>query len=119
MTSERLSEYLTAWDEHDADRIVALMTEDCVYHASAGPELLGATAVGRDAVRSAVTAFFERLPDARFADVDTFVAGDRGAAEWTLVWTDAEGRRQELRGCDLFEFRGDLVHTKNAFRKAR
>jgi uncharacterized protein (TIGR02246 family) len=119
MTSAQLAEYLAAWNDHDVDRIVELMTPDCSYHASVGPELLGQTATGREAVRAAVSAFFERLPDSRFEDVRAFVAGDRGAAEWTLAWTDAAGASQALRGCDLFEFSGDLVRTKNAFRKGR
>jgi uncharacterized protein (TIGR02246 family) len=117
MTTEQLAEYLAAWNDHDAERIAGLMTDDCAYHASAGPDLLGRSATGRDAVREAVKAFFRTFPDARFEDVETFVAGDRGAAEWTLVWTDDGGAVRRLRGCDLFEFAGDRVRTKNAFRK--
>ena len=42
-----------------------------------------------------------------------FVAGDRGAAEWTFVSGDLR-----VRGADLFEFEGDLIRVKNAFRKS-
>ena len=54
----------------------------------------------------------------RFVDVDSFIAGDRGAAEWTMVWTDADENERRVRGCDLFEFNDGLIRTKNAFRKA-
>ena len=47
------------------------------------------------------------------------VAGDRGAAEWTFRATDDDGAAFEVRGCDLFEFDGDLIRVKNAFRKVR
>jgi ketosteroid isomerase-like protein len=119
MTPEGLDEYLGAWNDHDVERIVSLMTDDCRYYGSVGPELLGREAVGRAAVRDAVAAFFAAVPDARFDEVESLVAGDRGFAEWTLVWTDADGEEQRVRGCDLFEFRGDRVRTKNAFRKVR
>ena len=36
------------------------------------------------------------------------VAGDRGAAEWTFRATGDDGAAFEVRGCDLFEFDGDL-----------
>jgi hypothetical protein len=94
------------------------MTDDCSFHASAGPEFLGRSAVGHEADREAVEDFFRRLPDVRFVDVDSFIVGDRGAAEWTMVWSDAEGNERRLRGCDLFEFRDGLIRAKNAFRKA-
>jgi steroid delta-isomerase-like uncharacterized protein len=118
ITADRLSEFLEAWNAHDANRIVSLMTDDCSFHASAGPEFLGRSAVGREAVREAVEEFFRRFPDVRFVDVDSFIAGDRGAAEWTMVWTGADENERRLRGCDLFEFNDGLIRTKNAFRKA-
>lgn len=112
MTAERLAEALEAWNLGDADRVLAYFAECCSYHASFGPELLGRSYEGRVAVREGVRAFFERYPGGRFEDTTVFVAGDRGAAEWTFV---ADGVR--VRGCDLFEFEGDLIRTKNAFRK--
>ena len=112
MTAERLAEALEAWNTRDAERVLAYFADGCAYHASFGPELLGRSYKGRDAVLEGVRAFFERYPDGRFEDTEVFVAGDRGAAEWTFV---AEGVR--IRGCDLFEFEGDLIRTKNAFRK--
>jgi hypothetical protein len=46
-----------------------------------------------------------------------FVAGDRGHAQWTFTWAGENGARNEVRGCDLFELDGELIRTKNAFRK--
>src|SRR5579872_7240528 len=39
-----------AWDARDIDELMSMMTDDCVYCASVGPEP-GTTHVGRDAVR--------------------------------------------------------------------
>ena len=113
MNPERLAEALEAWNTRDPDRVLAHFADDCSYHASFGPELMGRSYVGRNAVREGVRLFFERYPDGRFEGTEVFVAGDRGAAEWTFVATGVR-----VRGCDLFEFDGDLIRTKNAFRKA-
>jgi uncharacterized protein (TIGR02246 family) len=112
VTAEQLAEALEAWNARDAEQVLRWFAADCAYHASFGPEPLGRSYLGRDAVLEGVRAFFERYPDGRFEDTTVFVAGQRGAAEWTFV---AEGAR--IRGCDLFEFDGDLIRTKNALRK--
>ena len=119
MTGERLDEFMEAWNAHDVERVVSFFADDCVFHASVGPELMGATYSGRDEVRRGVAAFFERYPDGRFEDATAFVAGDKGASEWTFVVSGPDGAEIATRGCDLFEFDGDLIRVKNAFRKAR
>jgi ketosteroid isomerase-like protein len=114
MTAERLDAFMDAWNAHDVDAIVSFFSDDCEFHASVGDELLGASYRGREDVRRGVAAFFERFPDGRFEDASGFVAGDRGASEWTFVSGGVA-----TRGCDLFEFDGDLIRVKNAFRKLR
>jgi ketosteroid isomerase-like protein len=117
VTADRLAEALAAWNTRDAERVLAYFADGCAYHASFGPEPMGRSFVGRDEVLEGVRRFFERYPDGRFEDTEVFVAGDRGAAEWTFVATEADGAELRVRGCDLFEFEGDLIRTKNAFRK--
>jgi ketosteroid isomerase-like protein len=114
MTSERLDAFMDAWNAHDVEGIVSFFADDCEFHASVGPELMGASYAGRDEIRKGVTAFFERFPDGRFEDASAWVAGDRGASEWTFVSGGAA-----VRGCDLFEFEGDRIRVKNAFRKIK
>ena len=118
MTEERLHEALAAWNTGDADQVLAFWSDDCIYHASFGPALMGRTFAGRDAAREGIQQFFDRYPDGEFADTEVMVVGARGAAEWTFRALD-DGRPFEVRGCDLFEFDGDLVRVKNAFRKVR
>ena len=114
MTSERLDAFMDAWNAHDVEGIVSFFADDCEFHASVGPELMGASYAGRDEIRKGVTAFFERFPDGRFEDATAWVAGERGASEWTFVSGGAA-----VRGCDLFEFEGDRIRVKNAFRKIK
>lgn len=55
-------------------------------------------------------------PDVHYGDDRHFVGGDRGASEWTLTGTMA-GKRIEVRGCDLFEFRGGKISRKDSYWK--
>jgi uncharacterized protein (TIGR02246 family) len=119
MTPARLEEALDAWNTQDPDRVLEYMTPDCTYHASFGPELLGKTYRGRDAVREGVQRFFDRYPDGRFVGTQVFVAGERGAAEWTFVATASDGAAVEVSGADILDFEGGLIKTKNDFRKLR
>jgi hypothetical protein len=64
----------------------------------------------------------ERLVDLPEVDVrgrlsDPLEGGDRGVSEWTLTGTTTDGMRLEVRGCDLWTFRGDEVVVKNSFWK--
>jgi hypothetical protein len=54
-------------------------------------------------------------PDGRFVDPEVWLFDDeRRAACWTFVATQPELR---VRGCDLLEFDGAKIWSKNAFRK--
>lgn len=119
MTIERLAEFGDAWNEHDIALILSYFADACTYHASFGPDLFGMTFTGRAAIADGLKRFFDRYPDGRFVDSELFVAGDRGTGEWTFVATEPDGSTLRVRGCDLYEFEGDLVKTKNSFRKQR
>ena len=45
------------------------------------------------------------------------VSGDRGCSEWLLTGTTTQGEPVEVRGCDLFEFRGDKIARKDSYWK--
>jgi len=119
MTPERLAEFGEAWNRHDADLLMTYMVDECSYQASFGPDPDGSSFEGRDAVREGYARFFARYPDGIFSDSRVFVAGERGASEWTFTATGPDGVRTSVRGCDLFEFIGDKIARKDAFRKQR
>lgn len=117
MTVERATAFGEAWNSGDADLVASFFTEDGEYHASVGPERLGATYRGREEVRRGVQAFFDRFPGGRFENLRVHVHGDRGTFEWDFVTTAADGTTTSVTGCDLLAFRGGEVVSKNAFRK--
>jgi uncharacterized protein (TIGR02246 family) len=119
MTRERAAEFGAAWNSHDADLVTSFFADDGVYHASVGPDRLGKSYFGKQNIRRGVEAFFDRFPDGKFENLKVVVAGDIGTFEWDFVVTAANGQPLRTAGCDLLQFVGDKVATKNAFRKQR
>jgi steroid delta-isomerase-like uncharacterized protein len=116
---ELLQRFADAWNEHDLDALMSMMTDDCVFEASAGPDVNGQRSEGREAVRAAYAAVFEAFPDARWANPRHLVLGNRGVSEWTFMGTHRDGKRVEVTGCDLFTFRDGRIAVKNSYRKNR
>ena len=111
--------FADAWNRHDLDALMSMMTEDCVFEASAGPEVAGERSEGQPAVRIAYAAVFDAFPDARWTNPRHFIAGNRGVSEWTFTGTRRDGTRVEVNGCDLFTLRDGKIAVKNSYRKNR
>ena len=114
-----LDRFADAWNRHDLDALMSMMTDDCVFEASAGPQVDGQRSEGKPAVRAAYAAVFEAFHDAHWASARHFIAGDRGVSEWTFTGTHRDGSRVEVNGCDLFTFRHGKIAIKNSYRKNR
>ena len=114
-----LQTFADAWNRHDVDALMSMMTSDCVFEASGGNMVDGERHEGQRAVRAAYAAVFEQYPDAHWHDARHFVAGERGVSEWTFTGTRKDGKRVEVAGCDVFTFRNGKIATKNSFRKNR
>ena len=119
VTTDVLQAFAEAWNRHDADALMTFMTDDCVFDASAGPDVCGAHYAGRDAVRAAFEDVWATFPDAHWGGARHFVQGDRGVSEWTFTGTANDGTRVEVNGCDLFTFRDGRIAVKNSYRKNR
>lgn len=119
MMLELMERFAEAWNRHDLDALMSMMTDDSVFEASAGNAVEGERHEGQAAVRAAFAAVFEQFPDARWNNPQHFVQGDRGVSEWTFTGTMQDGRRVEVRGCDLLTFRDGKIALKNSYRKNR
>ena len=119
VTTETLQAFADAWNRHDIDALMSFMTEDCVFDASAGPEVCGTRYAGRESVRAGFAEVWATYPDAQWGNARHFVSGDRGVSEWIFTGTRADGTRVEANGCDVFTFRNGKIAVKNSYRKNR
>ena len=117
--AELLERFADAWNRHDLDALMSMMTDDCVFEASAGPQANGQRHEGRAAVRAAFAAVFELFPDARWENPRHVISGNRAVSEWTFTGTQGDGKRVEVTGCDLFTLRDGKIAIKNSYRKNR
>jgi ketosteroid isomerase-like protein len=119
VTTDMLHAFTAAWNRHDIDALMGFMSEDCEFHAAAGPDLMGRSFTNRAAVREGFQMAWQTFPDAAWTDGTAFVCGDRGVAESTFSGTRADGMRVVARMVDVFTFSGGKIKVKNAFRKDR
>lgn len=117
--ADYLRAFADAWNRHDLEALMSFMAADCEFHAVAGPDVLGRSFIGRDAVREGFQLAWTTCPDAAWLDGVHFVCGDRGVSESTFRGTRADGTRIEARMVDVFTFRDGKIAVKNAFRKDR
>ena len=111
--------WLDAWNSHDADRLLALMTEDITYDDSAWPKTMHGHADVREFLRHAWTG----CPDMRFEVKDgPFLHPTKPSA--TSTWTGfathtgpidppgiaPTGKHVTFEGFDLHEYRDGKVH---------
>lgn len=119
ITAQTLAAFAEAWNRHDLEALMGFMHDECVFHAVAGPDVLGRTFSGRTEVAAGFTAAWTNFPDAAWLDGDHFVVGERGVSESTFKGTKVDGSRIEARMVDVFTFKDGKILVKNAYRKDR
>lgn len=111
-TIERFNE---AFNRHDVDAIMSLMTDDCVFDNTPAPD--GERHEGQVAVRAVWERFFAGSPHAHFTTEDLFAAGDRCTVRWLYRWRGEAGIEGHVRGVDLFRVRDGKVAEKLSYVK--
>ncbi len=113
----QLQGFLEAFNQHDVDAVMQYFADDAVFEMSRGPHPWGERLVGKAQVRAGVASRFAGIPNVHYGDEQHWVSGDRGVSEWTLRGTTPAGERVEVRGCDLFQFRGGKIVRKDSYWK--
>lgn len=127
-----LQAFSDAWNAHDLDALMSFMSDDCEFHAVAGPDLFGKSWIGPKEVRTGFEQAFINFPDAQWIHPVHFVMPVStdpnefpfGVTESTFVGTrttpDGQRLRTEARMVDVFTFNDEgKIRVKNAFRKDR
>lgn len=118
---QRGARYIEAWNSHDADRVLALVTDDVTWRDPSTP-----TGVlhGKAAARSWIESLWRAMPDLEFEMLDeplVSIDGRRAAGAWRCAGTqtgplDPPGYAPtdghiELTGVDVHEFDGELIRS--------
>ncbi len=115
-TRDAIERFNAAFNAHDVDRIMALMTDDCVFENTYPPPD-GERFVGARAVRACWVDFFKGSPQARFETEELLTAGDRGVCRWRYAWAPDDVSAGHIRGVDVFRVRAGLIAEKLSYVK--
>lgn len=110
-THTLIDQFNAAFNAHDVEAVMALMTDDCVFENTYPPPD-GERFEGQAAVRANFSAFFAESPLALFEFEDTFVSADRACVRWVYRWGDGH-----VRGVDVFRVRGGRIAEKLSYVK--
>lgn len=102
----------SAFNRHDVDAVMALMTDD-VRFENTSPFPDGEAFVGAAAMRAYWMKFFADAPAAHFDAEEIFAAGDRAVVRWVYHWS----RDGHIRGVDVMRVRDGKVAEKFSYVK--
>lgn len=111
-----LTAFAAAFAAGDVDRIMTLMTDDCVFE-STSPAPDGQRFEGAAAVREVWRQLFADTVGARFTTEDVHVCEGRGTLRWRFDWTGPDGAPGHVRGVDVVRLRGGKVCEKLSYVK--
>lgn len=105
-----------AWNAHDVDAVMSLMTDDCVFE-STWPPPDGERVVGQRDVRAFWERFFSESPDATIEIEELFASGDRATMRWRYRWRGDGEPGGHVRGVDVYRLRAGRVAEKLSYVK--
>lgn len=109
--------FMAPWNAHDVEGAMVLMTDDCVWEITRGPEPHGARFEGAEAVRGAIANLFEAMPDIAYELVQSSFGPDLVVLELSVIGTQADGRTARFDACDVMTVRDGKVAAKRSYRK--
>ncbi|HZR43124.1 MAG TPA: nuclear transport factor 2 family protein [Ktedonobacteraceae bacterium] len=115
-TLEVIKQFNDAFNKHDVQAVMALMTDDCVFE-NTYPAPDGERFEGQEAVRRFWEEFFRSSPQAVFQSEEMITYGDRCIIRWRYDWTNADSQRGHVRGVDVLRVRDGKVAEKLAYVK--
>ncbi len=115
-TRDTILAFHEAFNAREVDRIMALMTTDCVFENTYPPPD-GTRLVGAEAVQGFWNGMFAGTQHLHFGIEEVFVAGERGVLRWRYEWVNTAGEAGHIRGVDVFRVRGDLIAEKLSYVK--
>jgi len=116
-TAETVERFNAAFNQHDVEGVMALMTEDCVFEDTE-PAPDGGRFEGQAAVRACWEGLFAGAPEALFTAEEVIVFEDRAIVRWLYRWADdTPSQPGHVRGVDVIRVRDGKVAEKLSYVK--
>jgi ketosteroid isomerase-like protein len=115
-TVEVVRRFQDAWNAHDVDGVMALMTDDCVFESTSPPPD-GERVVGQRNVRAFWERFFAESPDAVIEIEELFASGGRATMRWRYRWGGGMEDGGHVRGVDVYSVRAGKIAEKLSYVK--
>ena len=115
-TEAVLERFGLAWEAWDLEAVMDCLADDAVFE-STDPAPEGRRFHGKAAIRGLWEPMFRDTPHAEFRFEESFVSGDRGTARWMFSWSNLDGSRGYVRGCDILRIRDGKVVEKLSYVK--
>lgn len=113
---EIVPRFQSAWNGHDVDHLMTLMTDDCVFESTTPPPD-GHRIEGQQAMRAFWQDFFAQSPGA-VIDIEELVGcGDRVTMRWSYRWGGGSGEQGHVRGVDVYRVRLGKIAEKLSYVK--
>ncbi len=109
-------EFKEAFNRHDVASMMQLLSEDCSYES---PYLAPAGTVysGKEAIMQFWQDFFHKSPHAHIEIEQIFGLGMRCVMRWRYEWVDLAGKKEHVRGVDIFQMRNGLIGEEVSYMK--
>jgi ketosteroid isomerase-like protein len=107
---ELAARYGAAWAAHDLDAIMAMHTDDTVFHLHGG----GEPAVGLAATREAFAAAAAQWPDIRFEKSRVYIGAAHFVSEYEMSGSSG-GKSFTCDGVDVIAVTGGRVARKDTY----
>jgi ketosteroid isomerase-like protein len=105
----------SAYNQHDVDGLMSVMTDDCTFEIVAPVQEGGGRWEGRAAVRTALSGLQAAFPGYVLETEEVFACGDRCAHRWVLSWDEPGGTRGRHRGIDTCIVRNGKIARKYVY----
>lgn len=111
-----ISNFNQAFNRHDIDAMMEMMTEDCIFENTYPPPD-GTRFDGKASVKTFWILFFQSSPHAQIEIEEIFESKDRVIQRWVYHWQETSGKNGYVRGVDLFTIRDGLILEKLSYVK--
>ncbi len=117
VTVEFVDSIVDAFNRHDVDAIVNHFAADGEWFLARGPEPHGRCLRGHAEIRALLTSRFERIPDMRWVNGQSWVSGNTATSTWTVRGKALDGDAMDWWGIDFWEFSDGKITKKDTYWK--